>query len=74
MRGEEISIEARIFAIVDIFDALTSKRPYREKATEAEAIAYLKEQAGILVDPEMVVAFERLLKKENIQSLTVPII
>ena len=74
LRGEEISIEARIFAIVDIFDALTSRRPYREEATEAEAIAYLKEQAGILVDPEMVVAFERLLKRENIQSLTVPII
>ena len=74
LRGEEIPIEARIFAVADIFDALTSKRPYREEASESEALLYLKEQAGILLDPEVVAAFERLLKRGNIQSLTVPIL
>ncbi len=73
LRGEEIPLEARIFAVADIFDALTSKRPYRETATEAEALAYLKEQAGILLDPEVVVVFERLQKKGHILSPTIPI-
>ena len=72
LHGEEIPLEARIFAVADIFDALTSIRPYRKKSTEAEALAYLKEQAGILVDPRVVAVFERLLKKGSIHSVTIP--
>ncbi|MCP4139208.1 MAG: GAF domain-containing protein [Chloroflexi bacterium] len=72
LRGEEIPLEARIFAVADIFDALTSTRPYRKKSTEAEALAYLKEQAGILVDPQVVTVFEYLLKKGSIYSVTIP--
>ena len=72
LRGEEIPLEARIFAVADIFDALTSMRPYRKKSTETEALAYLKEQAGILVDPQVVAVFERLLKRGSIHSVTIP--
>jgi HD-GYP domain-containing protein (c-di-GMP phosphodiesterase class II)/putative methionine-R-sulfoxide reductase with GAF domain len=72
LRGEEIPLEARIFAVADIFDALTSIRSYRKKSTEAEALAYLKEQAGILVDPQVVEVFERLLKRGSIHSVTEP--
>ena len=72
LRGEEIPIEARIFAVADIFDALTSIRPYRKKLTEAEALAYLKDQAGILVDPQVVAVFEHLLKIGSIHSVTIP--
>ena len=63
LRGEEIPILARIFAIVDAFDALTSKRPYRQKISALEAVEYLREQAGILFDPQIVDVFESLIIK-----------
>jgi putative nucleotidyltransferase with HDIG domain len=66
LRGEEIPILARMFAIVDAFDALTSKRPYRKKITPQEAVSYLREQSGILFDPKMVEVFEKVV--EGIQS------
>lgn len=60
-KGEEIPILARMFSIVDAFDALTSNRPYRKKITVEEAITYLHEQSGILFDPKIVEAFEKLV-------------
>jgi len=68
LSGEKIPFEARIFAVADIFDALTSHRPYREKISNQEALDYLQEQAGVLVDPAVVVAFERLLKEGKIKN------
>ena len=60
--GEEIPILARMFAIVDAFDALTSKRPYRERTlTTEEALKYLREQADILFDPKIIEIFEKLV-------------
>lgn len=56
LKEEDIPIQARIFAVADVFDALTSKRTYREKSTAEEALAYLREHAGILFDPEIVEA------------------
>lgn len=61
LAGEEIPILARMFSIVDAFDALTSNRPYREKISIAETLEYLKEQAGILFDPNIVPIFEKLV-------------
>jgi len=61
LKAEEIPFLARIFAIVDAFDALTSNRPYRQKITTEEAIEYLREEAGVLFDPEIVAAFESLV-------------
>ena len=61
LRGEEIPILARMFSIVDAFDALTSKRPYRQKISTLEAVEYIREQAGILFDPEIVEVFEKLI-------------
>lgn len=60
-KGEEIPMLARMFSIVDAFDALTSNRPYREKITVEEAITYLHEQSGILFDPKIVEAFKKLV-------------
>lgn len=68
-KGEEIPILARMFSIVDAFDALTSNRPYRKKITVEEAINYLHEQSGILFDPEIVEAFKKLVL-ENPSSFT----
>jgi putative nucleotidyltransferase with HDIG domain len=63
LRGEEIPILARMFSIVDAFDALTSIRPYRQKISEEEAVEYLREQAGILFDPDIIEVFEQLIIK-----------
>jgi putative nucleotidyltransferase with HDIG domain len=56
LKGEDIPIQARIFAVADVFDALTSTRSYRKKSTPQEAIEYLSEQASILFDPAIVAA------------------
>ena len=68
LKGEEIPLAARIFAIVDVWDALTSDRPYR-KAWSAEAtLAYIREQAGKHFDPQVVDAFLSLIDHENADS------
>jgi HD-GYP domain-containing protein (c-di-GMP phosphodiesterase class II)/putative methionine-R-sulfoxide reductase with GAF domain len=61
LKGSDIPILARVFAVVDAFDALTSNRPYRQKISTLEALAYLKEEASILFDPDIVSAFEKLV-------------
>jgi HD-GYP domain-containing protein (c-di-GMP phosphodiesterase class II) len=55
--GEEIPIAARIFAVIDVWDALTSDRPYRRAWSEEQSINYLKENSGILFDPKVIEAF-----------------
>jgi putative nucleotidyltransferase with HDIG domain len=61
LRGEEIPILARMFAIVDAFDALTSNRPYRSKVSMEEALQYIHDQAGVLFDPHIVSVFEQMV-------------
>jgi putative nucleotidyltransferase with HDIG domain len=51
LKSNEIPLPARIFAIADVFDALTSKRTYRNKSSAEEAIEYLRSQSGIQFDP-----------------------
>jgi putative nucleotidyltransferase with HDIG domain len=68
LSGDEIPILARMFAIVDAFDALTSKRPYRQRISTEEAVEYLREQSGILFDPKIVTLFERLIVENKIDS------
>ncbi len=60
LKKEDIPIQARIFAVADVFDALTSKRSYRNKSSAEEAIQYIKEQAGVLFDPLIVEALTKL--------------
>ncbi len=62
LRGTEIPLLARIFAVVDAFDALISDRPYRRGIPVEEALSHLKEQAGILFDPMVASRFEALLR------------
>jgi putative nucleotidyltransferase with HDIG domain len=57
LRGEEIPIGARILAVVDCFDALTSDRPYRPAMTEAQAIDIIVERRGTMYDPQVVDTF-----------------
>jgi HD-GYP domain-containing protein (c-di-GMP phosphodiesterase class II) len=56
LRGEAIPLAARIFAVADVFDALTSDRPYRPAWPRAEALAFLQREAGRLFDPVVVEA------------------
>jgi len=60
LRGEEIPIEARIMAVADAFDAMTSSRPYRKPMPEEEALAELRAAAGTQFDPRVVGAFEQI--------------
>ena len=55
--GEEIPLVARIFAVVDVYDALTSDRPYRKGWSPQRALAHIREQAGQHFDPAVVEAF-----------------
>jgi putative two-component system response regulator len=61
LKGENIPIEGRIVAIADVFDALTSKRPYKEAWTVDKAMAFLHDQSGIHFDPQLVTLFQQSL-------------
>lgn len=71
LSGKEIPLLARIFAAVDAFDALTSNRPYRTMITMEEAMQYIREQAGILFDPEIVQVLDRLFAEGRLDEVQV---
>jgi HD-GYP domain-containing protein (c-di-GMP phosphodiesterase class II) len=59
LKGDEIPLAARIFAVADVWDALTSYRPYRGAWTEEKTMAYIIEQSGKSFDPRVVKVFLR---------------
>ena len=61
LRGEEISLQGRIIAVVDTYDAIVSSRPYRAKRSPEEALAEIERCSGSQFDPAVVAAFERAL-------------
>jgi putative two-component system response regulator len=61
LQGEEIPIVARLFAVVDVWDALTSDRPYRPAWTEEQALTYIREQSGNHFDPQVVELFFKVI-------------
>ncbi len=63
LKGEQIPLAARIFALVDVWDALTSDRPYRQAWTAEKAREYIREQAGKHFDPEIAEKFLMLEKQ-----------
>lgn len=66
LKGEAIPLAGRIMAVVDVFEALTSKRPYREPLPPDEALALIKQDAGMHFDPALVAVFEAAYKKGRI--------
>lgn len=60
LRGEQIPLAARIFAVADVYDALTSDRPYRAAWPPERARAFIREQSGIHFDPAVVEKFLQL--------------
>ncbi len=63
LKGEQIPLAARLFAVVDVWDALRSNRPYRKAWSDAEALEYIREQAGKHFDPAVVEVFLKLLHR-----------
>jgi PAS domain S-box-containing protein len=61
LKGEEIPLSARIFAVVDVWDALVSDRPYRNAWEKKIALNYLRQESGRLFDPKVVDVFFELV-------------
>ncbi|MBC8413645.1 MAG: HD domain-containing protein [Nitrospira sp.] len=57
LRAEEIPLEARIVTMADIYDAITSNRPYRDKSSKEEAVKMLTSMGGSVLDPELLELF-----------------
>ena len=64
LKEKDIPVQARIFAVADVFDALTSSRSYRKKSSPEDAVQYLREQSSILFDSEIVEALAKIPYKE----------
>ena len=62
LSGDNIPIGARILAVVDCFDALTSDRPYRPRLADTEALRILRERSGNMYDPALVETFTKIYK------------
>jgi len=65
IKGNSIPIGARIISIADVYQALTSDRPYRKAFTKEEAMKILKDNVGVQFDPDIVKIFLKILKEEK---------
>jgi len=61
LKGDQIPLAARIFAIVDVWDALLSDRPYRKAWSKKKVLTYIQMQSGKHFDPQVVAAFLELV-------------
>lgn len=66
LTGEQIPLAARIFSVVDVWDALISDRPYRKAWTKKKALAYIKAQSGKQFDPHVVESFLTVFREFSI--------
>jgi putative nucleotidyltransferase with HDIG domain len=64
LEGENIPFQARIFAVVDVYDALISDKPYRNKWPKQKALDYIEDQSGKHFDPDVVKVFLREFRSE----------
>ena len=70
LAGEEIPLAARIFSVVDSFDAMTSDRPYREAMSLERALGEIREGAGTQFDPDIARAFLELVEVSGLDFVT----
>ncbi|NLM51490.1 MAG: diguanylate cyclase [Firmicutes bacterium] len=68
LKGKEIPLLSRVFAVVDAFDAMTQHRVYREKISPLEALAELEKCAGKQFDPEIVLMFGSMIRREELSK------
>jgi putative nucleotidyltransferase with HDIG domain len=64
LKGAEIPLAARIFAVVDVWDALRSERPYRQAMSDNEVFEHLVSLSGVHFDPDILKAFIEFMKKQ----------
>jgi len=69
LKGEEIPIAARIFALVDVWDALRSNRPYRKAWSRKRTIAHILDQSGKHFDPKITKTFLELLNSSSVDRV-----
>ncbi len=65
LKGEEIPLSARIFAVVDVWDALSSDRPYRKRWEKEKVMEYIKSLSGIHFDPRVVEVFLQIQDRDR---------
>jgi PAS domain S-box-containing protein len=65
LKGKDIPLDARLFAVVDVWDALSSDRPYRKRMPPGDVLEHLNQEAGRLFDPEIVETFVSLIKNSK---------
>jgi response regulator RpfG family c-di-GMP phosphodiesterase len=65
LKGDEIPLEARIFAVIDVYDALTSDRPYRLAWSKKDALKHIEKESGTHFDPQVVKLFLELIGKTD---------
>ena len=70
LSGHDICIGARILAVADVYDALTSDRPYRPGWEKDRAVAYINDGAGSQFDPVVVGAFLKYIKERQKEQVT----
>jgi HD-GYP domain-containing protein (c-di-GMP phosphodiesterase class II) len=68
LKGTQIPLSARIFSIVDIWDALLSDRPYRTAWPKNKVVEYLKDISGTHLDPDIVQAFLKMLEEDELET------
>lgn len=61
LKGKKIPFAARLFAVVDVYDALTSNRPYRKSWSKEETLEYIQSESGTHFDPDVVQAFIQMI-------------
>lgn len=69
LKGESIPLKVRILSVADSYDAMMVDRPYRKALTQKEAIEELKRGKGTQFDPQVVDAFMRVLRKDNLSQV-----
>jgi putative nucleotidyltransferase with HDIG domain len=72
LAGEDIELSARIVCVADVFDALTTDRPYRPAFTREQALTMMAADSGKLFDPELFARFERVMRTTIIRRHPVP--
>jgi putative nucleotidyltransferase with HDIG domain len=72
LRGEQIPLFGRILAVVDVFEALSSDRPYRKALSREETLSEMRRSAGSQFDPTLVELYERLYLEGRVQVASQP--
>ncbi len=66
LAGSNIPLAARIFSVVDVWDSMQARRPFREARSEPEAVEYLRQSSGQQFDPEVVNSFLQILQESEV--------